>query len=301
MQNLSRPQSLSKEWVIGIYESFDGEKIRYGLYRKDPYTPITNYIVFFNGRSEYIEKYWFLPEDLNLPKSWAFLTFDHRGQGGSGGAPCHIDSFDTYMKDSIGLIEKIVADKPYYVFAHSQGALLSLYSNLKGKLRPEKLLLSSPFFEIYNPSLPIPYLYYTARFLSFLGFGEKPCRKAPEKSVLETSRLTTCSERFKEITNPCYTHPESSLSWFAACCEAQDFIFLEENIKKLNIPIHIFFAQIETVVSNKKIMDWVVKSFKLCGTQELHCSFFQAKHEIFNERSEIYQPAIKRVRQWLLG
>ena len=58
-------------------------KIRWGLFTQQ--AECKRFVLFVNGRSEWIEKYHYLPELLQLPSDCGFLTLDHRGQGASGG------------------------------------------------------------------------------------------------------------------------------------------------------------------------------------------------------------------------
>ena len=72
--------------------------LRYGTYPTN--NKFSKYVLFANGRTEWIEKYNYLPESLDLPKDTGFVSWDHRGQGGSGGARAMVDSYDSYSKDA---------------------------------------------------------------------------------------------------------------------------------------------------------------------------------------------------------
>ncbi len=117
MSSLSK--TLSHRWTVHTTRSSDDRySIRYALYSKSS-QPMRRCIVYMNGRTEWIEKNMELPEWLDLPDDCAFLTWDHRGQGASGGPRASVDSYLDYVLDARRVIEDAIGTTPYAVIAHS--------------------------------------------------------------------------------------------------------------------------------------------------------------------------------------
>jgi alpha-beta hydrolase superfamily lysophospholipase len=136
-------------WHIASLTQPDSIKIRYGLYCEDK-NSIDHFVVFINGHGEFIEKYNYLPEDLKLPANYAFLTWDHRGQGASDGEPrLHIEDYETLAKDAQHVINTLVGNKPYTVVAHSMGGLIALYATMRSYIKPNHLTLSR-LYSVYD-------------------------------------------------------------------------------------------------------------------------------------------------------
>ena len=117
----------------GYFETHDGHKLRYAVFRcKQPVAKGT--VVLLQGRNEFIEKYFETIRDLTAKGLWV-ATFDLRGQGGSGAAAQkhpsrgHVRRFSDYERDLDDFLEQIVLPDtrlPFYLLAHSTGALIAL-------------------------------------------------------------------------------------------------------------------------------------------------------------------------------
>ncbi len=106
--------------------------------------PIDRWIAFSNGRTEWIEKYVDLGRDLRIGKQTGFLTWDHRGQGASGGARAWIHDYETYCLDMAHIISTQIGAKPYNLICHSMGGLIAIDALTRGLIRPRCVVLSSP-------------------------------------------------------------------------------------------------------------------------------------------------------------
>ena len=128
-------QSLSFEFSH-INSPTDSVKIRVAEWGADPDTAKKR-IVFVNGRNEWIEKYAHLPELLGLdPESDYFLTWDHRGQGGSEGRQSYVADYSNYASDMTVIIGDRLGDKPYQMICHSMGSLICAVALVKNQIRP---------------------------------------------------------------------------------------------------------------------------------------------------------------------
>src|SRR6478735_11307317 len=86
-------------WHIASLDSpVDGIPIRFAFLK--PQQPAAQAVLFLNGRSEWIEKYFELPELFNLGDDTIWITLDHRGQGDSGGPRAYVASYADYAADA---------------------------------------------------------------------------------------------------------------------------------------------------------------------------------------------------------
>jgi lysophospholipase len=129
--------------------------LRYAVHWRGTGEP-ERFVVLLNGRTEWIEKYDYVAKDLALPSGTAFLTWDHRGQGASGGARSYVESYDDYAEDARRIVAEAVGDKPYALIGHSMGGLIALHATLTGRLSPRALVLLSPLLGLPNEPVPRP-------------------------------------------------------------------------------------------------------------------------------------------------
>lgn len=73
------------------------------------------------------------------------LAFDNRGHGQSGGRRGHVDSFDEFLDDVEDLvIERRQLGLPVVLLGHSLGGLICANYLVRGRPKPDLLVLSSP-------------------------------------------------------------------------------------------------------------------------------------------------------------
>lgn len=290
---------LNKYWSIETLRSFDGKAIRYGYYHKGT-KPISRIVIFANGRSEWIEKYDFLPELLELPEDTAFVTWDHRGQGASDGERASIDSYDTFAEDMAAILREVSLGKPYAVIAHSMGGLISTYATLTGKIKPQCLSLSAPLFLL--PETPIkrsvarriaktlnrkPFLHWHT------GAGNY------DRSRFAKNPLTHSAEAYERMRHAPYKIPSPTFSWVNASFQATDAIFDQSLIKSLQCPILVMGGSNETVVDPTGFSRWSQLAAQHSPSPIRYESVPGARHELFNEIPRYQQRAVSLTKQWL--
>lgn len=114
-------------------------------------------ICIFNGRSEFIEKYFEVVRDFRA-RGFSVATFDWRGQGGSqrltrNPRRGHIERFEQYHRDVDAFMRGTVfsdCPPPYYALAHSMGAAV-LFDLLSDRpLWFERMVASGPMVALPN-------------------------------------------------------------------------------------------------------------------------------------------------------
>ena len=137
--------------VGGYVQTLDGLRIRYGSWKALAY-PVKGTVLLLHGRAECIEKLYETVTDLRTA-GFDVITFDWRGQGGSdrmlsNPRKGYVDNFDQYSIDLEAVIEQVAlpdCKAPYYVLAHSTGALIALYSAPRLANRIRRMVFSAPF------------------------------------------------------------------------------------------------------------------------------------------------------------
>ena len=291
-------RKLNSKWLIDTIRAEDSTPLRYGLYKANEKPK--HLILFLNGRTEWIEKYNFLPELLNLPESTAFLTMDHRGQGASGGARGDIDSYDTFAADTKHVLDHAGLDLPYSLMAHSMGGLIALYSVLTEKTAPIKIVLSSPLLGFPQTGLRAKIIKPVMRGLARTPIAMEPCLlvSGKEKSF-EENPYTHDEDKFKLIINAPYWVPAPSYRWIKASLDAIETVFDKKNIKKLKAPLLVLGGTKETVVSQNAFQNWVEHAVKHTDIEITYRKIEGAKHELFNESFDLSQKPLQSCRHWL--
>ena len=271
--------------------------LRYGV--SDNADTASRFLVFANGRSEWLEKYEGLPRDLKVAGDTGFVTLDHRGQGASGGARAWVDSYDTYSDDLALIVNKATNGKPFNLVCHSMGCLISLVAIMRGLIKPRCLVLSSPLLGMPNNPLPAAAAYHTSRILTklFLGHinsgGGRFWRPPFEDNV-----LTHSAEKYQVIQNSPYPLPTPTFEWVKASYEATQYAHRQENQAKLTMPILVMCGTDELVVDPASIQRWVSSAAQ--NTKEgVDFHWIQgAYHEILFESRPIYEPVLELLKSW---
>ncbi len=267
--------------------------------RSKNFESASRYLVMANGRSEWLEKYLGLATDLRLGHDTGFITFDHRGQGASGGARAWIDNYETYASDMAMVVNKATDGKPFNLICHSMGGLVGLVGAMKGLIKPRCIVLSSPLIGMPNFPLPAPTAYHLSKILTkcSLGFinsgGGKYWTDSFEKNL-----LTRSLDRYNLMQKSPYPVPSPTFEWVKASYEATQFIAQPENIARINVPILVLCGTEERVVDSAAIQRWVsTASQHSKSVLEFH--WIQGGlHELLNESRPIYDQALNLIRSW---
>lgn len=288
-------------WQFHRLSRPDGCAIRYGFCRLGS-GPIDRYLVFLNGRSDWMEKYEFLPTELNLPPTTAILSLDHRGQGSSEGVRAYVDSYDTYCDDLVAVLAETGVDKkPYDLISHSMGGLIALTAYTKNRIEPEQMILSAPLLRL--PARPIPHVLARplAKIMLATRLGEF---KFPAGNVKEatpaTSVLTSWPLALRKIQASDHPLPFVTPAWIDATFEALDWLFTPEALASITAPITLFKAGREQVVDNEGLEAWQ-QHCKLNQVVVEVVTFPDAQHEILNERFDYRHSAFDYIRRKLLA
>ena len=161
--------------VTGVLKTPDGVSIRFA--RWPPPSGRKGTVCIFQGRTEFIEKYFEVVRDLNA-RGFAVATLDWRGQGLSermlGDArKGHVSSFAKYGIDLETFMRDVVlpdCPPPLFGLANSMGAAILMRAAALGHRWFERLVLSAPMIKLTGiPLLPVVPAF--VRTMRIAGFG----------------------------------------------------------------------------------------------------------------------------------
>ncbi len=161
--------------VTGMLKTPDGVSIRFA--RWAPPAGRKGTVVIFQGRTEFIEKYFEVVRDLNA-RGFAVATIDWRGQGLSqrqtrDSRKGHVSSFAKYGIDVETFMREIVlpdCPPPLFALAHSMGAAVLIRAAAQGHRWFDRMVLSAPLIKLTNIRL-LRFAPALARTLRLTGFG----------------------------------------------------------------------------------------------------------------------------------
>ena len=293
--------SLGPKWQIKSCQINDNISIRYGLFTPHD-GPLTHVLIHMNGRGEWIEKLADLPESIDLPSGWAFLTWDHRGQGASDGARAHIASFDDFVFDAQKVISEAIGSTPYSITCHSMGGLIAIYGTVKGCFNPQQIISSAPLLGLPNHPIPAIIAGPLAQALSVIGFSKVSSGGGRhEKSAFECNDLTHDTYVYQKVCNSPYPIPGASFGWINAAWHATKYIFKPEHLKKLTTPVTILAAEEETVVNPSAQVKWCELAKKHAKANINYHLIKGARHELFSEDAKFRDQAIEIAREKLFS
>jgi lysophospholipase len=269
----------------------DGVRLRVAIWDKG-----ANGTVFvFPGRTEYIEKYGPLVDEL-ARRGYAALVIDWRGQGLSDRplddpATGHVTHFSDYQRDVQAMLAAARAQgppEPYYLLAHSMGGGIGLRALIEG-MPVAAAAFSAPMWGIkINPYLrPIAWALGTVGRMVGQGHRYAPGTSGTTyvgEAGFPDNVLTTDAEMFAFMQEQVRQHPElalggPSLHWLhEALLETR----LLAQKPSPDVPCYTGLGTHERVVDPRPVRDrlerWPGSKLVL---------FEGAEHELIMERPEI--------------
>jgi alpha-beta hydrolase superfamily lysophospholipase len=280
-----------------VRDQNDTVNIRYGMCGNEK---AERYLFFLNGRTEWVEKYSYVPFDLSIPSNTTFVAIDHRGQGGSGGARAFVETYDDYASDLKAVVEKVADGKPYAILAHSMGCLIGLYATMAGKINPECLLLSSPLFGLPDKPVPTSIAKPLSKLLTTFGLANVSSGGGNfSRSKFEDNKLTHDIDLFKRMQDSPYKVPGATFGWVSATFAAIETIFDEEKLKNFRTPTLVLCGSEEEVIDPNSVRRWVHINSERNGLDVRYHMISGGRHELLSEIPAIYSQAITYIKGFL--
>lgn len=292
---------LPEQATAGTFRARDGKNIRYARFGATA-RPLHGTVIVLPGRNECIEKYFETIRDLQA-RGFGVATLDWRGQGRSDrlirdSGRGHVDRFDSYVRDLEQFFDEIVLPDcrgPFYMLAHSTGALIALLAAPAMVNRVRRMVLIAPFLELRTRRLSMAWIRRLTGLLTFLGLGRLYAGGGPrplEPPPFEGNVLTTDPKRYARNTELYRQFPELGLggptaSWIHAACVAADRVRDPDFMAKIHIPSLFIAAGDDQVVSTRAIENHA--SRLRSGTA---LTIDGARHEILQEADIFREQAL---------
>lgn len=291
----------------GFLEARGGVKIRYAVFRSKE-REAKGTVVLLQGRSECIEKYYETINDLTARGLWV-ATFDWRGQGGSdrliaGNRAGHVARFSDYEADLSLFLEKIVlpdARLPFFLVAHSTGALVALSQAPELENRIERMVLAAPFIALDGQSMSQRKITVIARLASWFGLGKRTFRKGDPALDFPHNVVTSDARRFARNTAVYDEHPELSVSWPTARWLNQALATMakvthQDHLTRIRIPTLLLCPTADALVPRKAVGD-LARIFRAARLIEID----GARHELFQEADRYRAQALAAIEAFIPG
>lgn len=163
--------------VSGMLKTPDGVSLRFARFAPPPGRKGT--VCIFQGRAEFIEKYYEMARELRS-RGFAVATLDWRGQGLSQRAlrdpkKGHVRSFREYDTDLQTFMSEIVlpdCPPPFYAIGHSMGASILIRAASRGHRWFDRMVLCAPLVALAPQSFT-RFAKPTVKILTALGMGRR--------------------------------------------------------------------------------------------------------------------------------
>jgi lysophospholipase len=176
MQLISIPANPVPDNVVtGAIQTPDGVSLRYARWAPPPGRKGT--VCIFQGRSEFIEKYFETVTDLRA-RGFAVATLDWRGQGLSqrllsDPLKGYVRDFSDYDTDLETFMREVVlpdCPPPFFAIGHSMGGAVLLRAAQEGHRWFDRVILSAPMIALRG-ARSLSAAKVTVRLLRIFGFG----------------------------------------------------------------------------------------------------------------------------------
>ncbi len=247
------------------------------------------------GRSEFIEKYFEVVEDLRR-RGFSVATMDWRGQGLSERLlpvreKGHIRDFGVFRSDLRRFTEEVVKKRfpgPYVLITHSMGGAPALQMLADGDDDWRAAVLCAPMTALFDGIAKRIGIRLLGEAASRFGLarhaipGVKEYSMDFEGNVLTSDRAR--HRRFQELQSaaPNATIREPTYGWIRAATEAMDDLHKKARFAKLKVPTMIVSAENDQLVRSSDHL-FLAKRSPLIEVVTIK----GALHEIMMERDEI--------------
>ncbi len=261
---------------VGFFKGYDGAQLRFARWDATR-MPRRGTVCLFGGRTEFIEKYFEVIADLRR-RGFAVATMDWRGQGGSqrmlsNPRKGHVRGFWEYDRDLIRFMKDIVLPDclpPFIGLAHSMGGNVLLRAATMPGLWFERIVLTAPMIAIHDSILgPRP---ISARAYAEIGCalghvdrlrvrrlrraGDRAGRSRATRSPPTTS--AGCAPRRCSTARRSSGSARRPSDGCGPRCAPAGASPHPDYPARINVPLLMFAAGNDTVVSTRAIEDFAV-------------------------------------------
>jgi lysophospholipase len=283
--------------ALAMLKTPDGVSLRTARWAPPPGRKGT--VCLFQGRAEFIEKYFETVRDLHA-RGFAVATLDWRGQGLSDRALSdrnkgYVEDFSQYDEDLSTFMKDVVlpdCPPPYFALAHSMGSATLLRAAARGERWFDRMVFTAPMVRIAR----VPFGGFApgiARSLRLFGFGSMyvPGGRATVTGAqpFASNVLTSDPVRYARTVAVVEADPDvaiwgATVAWADAAFKAMSEFSEPGYAGRIRQPILIVAAGRDKVTSTPAIEEF--SSHLRAGT---HLIIAGAQHEIMMEQDHYRQ------------
>jgi lysophospholipase len=261
-----------EDFVAGTIRTPDGVSLRFARWAPPPGRKGT--VCLFQGRAEFIEKYFETVRDLRA-RGFAVATIDWRGQGLSDrrlGNPRkgYVRSFADYDVDLATFINEVVlpdCPPPVFALAHSMGATVLLRAAFQGHRWFDRMVLLAPLVGL--PGLRrLAVTRIGIKLLRMMGLGGMYVPGGDASVMMqrpfEGNLLTSDPVRYARNLAVVEAEPKLSIAWPTVAWADAAFNVMDELAEpgfpaKIRQPLLIIAAGQDQIVSTPAIDAFAVR------------------------------------------
>lgn len=263
-------------------------------------------LLFQGGRGDIFEKYLEAFDHWHR-QGWDVLSFDWRGQGGSGrfakdSRVGHAEDFSIWIDE---LAERFAALKatragPHVIVAHSMGGHLVLRALIERRIYPDAVALVAPMLGLRSQPFSQRLAARIARLMTRMGRPERAAWKHNERPSLPgASRqkfLTHSLERYDDELWWKAQKPELALGppswqWLAAAYQSTLDSFAPGRLESVHVPILLLCADQDKLVRPKS----TVAAARRLPDARLIRFGAESAHEILREADPVRLRALAEI------
>jgi lysophospholipase len=258
--------------VSGMLKTRDGVSLRFARWAPPPGRKGT--VCLFQGRSEFIEKYFETVRDLRA-RGFAVATLDWRGQGMSqrtlrNPRKGYVRNFAQYQIDLEAFVNEVVlpdCPPPVFALAHSMGATVLLRAAYAGVRWFDRMVLLSPMIALPGMRRSVVSR-LTVRTMRLMGLGSLYVPGGDKTVMMQRpfigNLLTSDPVRYARNVAVLEAEPKLAIGWPTVAWTDSAFRVMGELSEpgypgRIRQPILIIAAGQDGIVSTPAIDDFAVR------------------------------------------
>lgn len=301
------PDTQGDRHVAGHFTTRDDKRLRYAVFKSD--APVaTGTVVLLHGRNECIEKYYETIGDFNRAGLWV-ATFDWRGQGASqrllkNHSAGYVRRFSDYETDLDDFLEQIVLPDtrlPFFLVAHSAGALVALSAAPRLGNRIDRMVLSAPFVALGDQPLGQGGAAFASAAMCAFGLGRRIVAHNRNGGEFHGNPLTHDPRRFRRnraifTSAPVLAPSSPTARWVKEALATMRTVRSPAHLANIAIPTIVLAAGSDRIVPLAEI-ERMTRYFRAGRLITID----KARHELFQESDRYRNAAMAAATAFLPG
>lgn len=293
--------------TTGFFEGVRSTRLRYAIFKCED-TVARGTVVLLQGRNESIEKYAETISELTARGLWV-ATFDWRGQGGSDRLlkqrrRGHVGRFADYEADLSIFLEKIVLPDtrlPFFMIAHSMGALVALSQAPYLASRIDRLVALAPFVALGGQKIGHGAIGILAAALTWCGLGSLPLMRDRGSRPFSENLLSSDIGRFSRNAALVEAYPDLALGppsarWLYETFRAIKRVSDRKHLTRIRVPTIVLAPTQDQLVPHLAV-EALCKNFRAGHMIAVD----GARHELLQEADHYRAQAVAAIEAFIPG